>query len=333
MKNNKKNIFIILILSIVVLYLAFKDDFATKVKYLVSFDIKWLILAFMCIIIYWILKGLVLYYCVEKLNKNYTKKEGIILMITTQLFHAITPFSTGGQPWQIYKLKKEGLTLGQSTNIVIQDFIAFQIALVSLGFIAVTSNNIFHILPKDNFLRHLVTIGFLINTAVIIGLFLVAFSKKWNKRIIDGTIKILYKLRIIKEKQELLKKSETFIKNFHESAEILFKDRLNFIKIILQKIFLLSFLYLVPYALIMGLNIKINPFTVIITSAYVMLIGSMVPIPGGTGGLEYSFISFFGNFIKGSKLSTIMIVWRLVTYYFGIIVGLITLNIHKEEHK
>ena len=123
MKNNKKNIFIILILSIVVLYLAFKDDFATKVKYLVSFDIKWLILAFMCIIIYWILKGLVLYYCVEKLNKNYTKKEGIILMITTQLFHAITPFSTGGQPWQIYKLKKEGLTLGQSTNIVIQDFI------------------------------------------------------------------------------------------------------------------------------------------------------------------------------------------------------------------
>ena len=25
-------------------------------------------------------------------------------MITTNLFHAITPFASGGQPWQIYRL-------------------------------------------------------------------------------------------------------------------------------------------------------------------------------------------------------------------------------------
>ena len=64
-----------------------------------------------------------------------------------------------------------------------------------------------------------------------------------------------------------------------------------------------------------------------------MLIGSFVPIPGATGGLEYGFMSFYGSFIKGSKLNAIMLVWRFITYYFGLILGSIVLNIKKECKK
>ena len=251
-------------------------------------------------------------------------------MVTTQFFHAITPFAAGGQPWQIYKLKKDGLTLGEATNVVIQDFIAYQIALVLLGGCAVISNYIMHIFPSDSLLKKLVTIGFIINTLVIIVLFIVAFSKKWNKKLIDGSISLLSKLKIIKDKDKMFKKSENFIHHFHKSAIILFKDRFNMFRIIFLNFIALVGQYLIPFTLLMGLGIYVNPLIVIITSAYVMLIGSMVPIPGGTGGLEFSFMAFFKNFIKGPELSTIMIVWRLVTYYFGIIVGGITLNFKKE---
>ena len=330
MKNNKRNFLIIILLTAVILYFALKDNFAEKIKYLFSFDLKWLILSFALILAYWLFKGLVLYYCTSKVKKDYTQKQGIMLMVTTHFFHAITPFAAGGQPWQIYKLKKDGLTLGEATNIVIQDFIAYQIALVLLGFIAVTSNYIFHIFPSDSLLKKLVTIGFIINTLVVIILFLVAFSKKWNKKIIDGSIKLLNKLKIIKNKEKWLKKSEKFIHNFHNSALILFKSKLNFIRIILLNFIALVGQYLIPFTLLMGLGLYVNPLIVIITSAYVMLIGSMVPIPGGTGGLEFSFMAFFKNFITGPKLSIIMIVWRIVTYYFGIIIGAIALNFNKE---
>lgn len=330
MKNNKRNFIIILALTILILYFALKDNFTEKVKYLTSFDLKWLTLAFILILAYWFLKGLVLYYCTSTVNKKYTQKQGILLMITTQFFHAITPFAAGGQPWQIYKLKKDGLTLGEATNIVIGDFIAYQIALVLLGLIAITSNYIFHIFPSDSILKRLVTIGFIINTVVIIVLFLVAFSKKWNKKIIDGTINLLYKLKIVKNKDKLLQKSEKFINNFHESAIVLFKNKFNSFRIIFLNFIALTGQYLIPFTLLMGLDIYVNPLTVIVTSAYVMLIGSMVPIPGGTGGLEYSFLSFFKNFITGSKLTIVMIVWRTVTYYFGIIIGGLTLSFNKE---
>ena len=331
MKNNKKNFIIIIVITTIILYFVLKDNFAQKIEYLLSFDIKWLILSFLLILAYWFLKGLALYYCASKVNKKYTEKKGILLMITTQFFHAITPFAAGGQPWQIYKLKKDGLTLGQSTNVVIQDFIAYQIALVFLGGCAVTTNYIMHIFPNDSLLKKLVTIGFIINTLVVIVLFIVAFSKKWNKKIIDSMVKLLHKLKIVKDKDEKLKKSEKFIHNFHQSAIILFKDKFNMIRIISLNFIALMGQYLIPFTLFMGLGIYINPLLVIITSAYVMLIGSMVPIPGGTGGLEFSFLAFFKNFITGPKLSIVMIVWRVVTYYFGILVGAIALN--KKEEK
>ena len=223
MKNNKKNIIIIVILSLLVIYLALKDNFAEKIHYLFSINPIFLIISFLFIIVYWLLKGIALFYCVSQVDKKYTIRDGIKLLITTQLFHAITPFATGGQPWQIYRLKKDGIPISKSTNVIIEDFIAYQIALVLLGIVAVTLNHLLHILPSNSTLGHLVTIGFAINTLIVIVLFIVSFNKKCNKIIVRGTINVLAKIRIIKDKNKILESTDEAIKQFHDSAKILFK--------------------------------------------------------------------------------------------------------------
>lgn len=331
MKNKKSNIIVLIFITIIVLYIVLKDNFAEKIHYMLSINPIYIIIGLLMMGLYWLLKGLVLYNCVKKFDKTFTIKKGIYLMVTTQFFHSITPFASGGQPWQIYKLKKEGLKVGEGTNVAIQDFIAFQSALILLGIIAVISNRIFKIIPADNNLIYLVITGFVLNVLVIIILFILAFSKKWNKKIINFAFKLLCKIKVIKNKEKTAKKTEKFIQNFHESAEILLKDKKNLIKIIILNFIALVIQYLIPFVLLLGLNVYVNPYYILVTSAYVMLIDSMMPTPGSTGGLEYGFMSFFKNFIKGSKLSIIMIVWRMITYYFGIIMGLIFLNIRKEE--
>ena len=82
----------------------------------------------------------------------------------------------------------------------------------------------------------------------------------------------------------------------------------------------------------MGDFTSVNLFLTIITSAYVMLIGSFVPIPGGSGGLEYGFIAFFGNFVSGGKLTAAMLIWRFITYYLGIIAGAVIMNIKEKRN-
>lgn len=182
-------------------------------------------------------------------------------------------------------------------------------------------------------LKNLVILGYVINVIVIAFLFIVAFNKKGNKFLLELGIKIGASLGLIKNKETFLNKTDITITNFHKSATILMKSKIHFIKIIIINFLALIALYLIPFALIKGLNLDINPFIAIISSAYVMLIGSFVPIPGGSGGLEYGFVEFFGTFITGAKLSSIMIAWRFITYYLGLIIGAIAINTKEENHE
>ena len=330
MKKSKYSVFAILFVTVLVLFFALKDDFLEKIQYLFSFNIWWLLLGILFVILYWLLKSLVIYFCASKFNK-YSLKKAFKLILDTQFFNAVTPFSTGGQPYQIYRFKKQGFSLEQGTHIVIQDFIVYQIALVLLGTIAVISNSVLCLFPDDRLLKELVILGYLINLFVIILLFIVAFNKKGNKKLLEFVIKVGAKFKLIKNKEHFLNRTTEIINDYHKNAVLLMESKWHFIKIILINFIALIILYLVPFTLIVGLGESINPFLTVMTSAYVMLIGAFVPIPGGSGGIEFGFVRFFGFFVVGAKLSSIMIAWRCLTYYFGLIIGAISVSNVEEE--
>ena len=94
-------------------------------------------------------------------------------------------------------------------------------------------------------------------------------------------------------------------------------------------------LYSVPYFVLLGMGdgTKMTIVETIVSSAYVYLIGAFVPIPGASGGIEYGFTQFFGNFLEGSIISAMLIVWRFLTYYLGVIIGGILFNIRERVKK
>ena len=64
-----------------------------------------------------------------------------------------------------------------------------------------------------------------------------------------------------------------------------------------------------------------------------MIIGNFVPIPGGSGGIEYGFLAFFELYLPPGPLRSALIVWRGITYYLGIIVGGCALGFFKGDGK
>ena len=327
------NYILLLLVTIIVLFLCLKDNYDAIINTLISMDIKWLIVGFICILLYWFLKTLPLYYFTRSHKKNFTYKSAVILLLRTQFVNAITPFATGGQPYQVYYLNKEGIRSSTSTSIILENFIVYQIALVFLGIVAMVCNFFMHLFPHNDLLTHLITLGFIINTVVIIVSFMVAFGKKVSKKILHIGISILSKLKLVKDKEAKLEKWNESITNFHKSAKVLMEDKKLFFSMIIVNLVALSILYMIPVFVLYatGNFTSVNVGLSIIISAYVMLIGSFVPIPGGTGGLEYGFIKFYGFFIHGSLLSATMLIWRFITYYFGLIVGGIAFNVKRNK--
>ncbi|MCM1370771.1 MAG: flippase-like domain-containing protein [Clostridium sp.] len=328
-KKSKKwiNFLLLFIVVGIVLYFSLKDNFFLIINELKHIDYFFLIIALIIVIFYYILRSFSLYEFIKTANKDIKFISVVRLILMMTFFDGVTPFASGSQPFQIYYLKKKGVTIADATNITIQNFIVYQLALVLFGVFAIISNYMFNIFTVNSLLKNLVLLGFITNLLVTIGLFMLAFLKRFNKFVVKIIITLLYKLKIVKNKEEKIKEFEEQLIEFNLGAKELLKNKNLFLKGIFFNILSLSFLYSVPLFILFSLNdfTSINLFNSIVTTSYVMLIGSFVPIPGGTGGLEYGFIAFFSNFLIGEKLTAAMLVWRVATYYFGILIGALAL--------
>lgn len=333
MKKKILNYVLLALVTALVLYFSLKDNYREIISQILTMNIWYLLLAFILLIIFWLFRTYPMYSFCKKINKTFKYSDAFLLTLRTQFFNAVTPFATGGQPYQIYYIKKCGLNYAESTSVVLENFIVYQIALVLLGLISLFTNKIFHIFKNVLFLQKLIALGFVINTLVIVVMFIVAFSKSMNKKLINFQINLLSKLHLVKNREETLEKWNTNINNFHKSAKILLKNKKSFIINILCNLVALSSLYLIPLFILYAIGDfkSVQGLISIVTSAYIMIIGSFVPIPGATGGLEYGFLQFYGNFVSGSKLKALMLVWRFITYYFGMIMGAIALNIKRVK--
>ena len=104
---------------------------------------------------------------------------------------------------------------------------------------------------------------------------------------------------------------------------------------IVNIIFQLFFYYAIPYFIMLALGIDhINFVMVLSLHVLIFMIISLFPIPGGAGGAEYSFSVLFASFIhSNTKLVLAMILWRLLTYYFGMFAGIVAVFIKPDKVK
>ena len=328
------NFFIILVVLILVLYFSLKDNYREIINYISNINLFWLFVSIAILLLHRVIVGLCSYKVVLINDAKVSFWKMVQINFIIPFFHGITPFSGGGQPMEIYYLHNEGVSKTKSTNIVLQNFILYQIALIVVSLLAVICNQIFELFPKDDFMRRLVLLGFLINFLVLLISLVAGFYKKLTSYIVKKIITFLNKIKIIKDVDGTLNKFNNYIDNFYNNANLLKKNKKQVCYVILLHMISLILLYSIPYTIILGMGLKdINYIYILIATTYVMIIGSFVPIPGGTGGIEYGFMYFCGLIISGSVLTAVMLMWRFITYYLAMIIGAIFLMMYRKKVK
>lgn len=318
----------------IVLYFSLKDDYEEILKSIFSMNLSWFMVAVLLFCLYRALVGFSVFNLVKINSEKISLLKGIQISFIIPFFHGVTPFAGGGQPMEIYYLHKEGISVTKATNITVQNFIVYQISLVLMGFFALIYNRIFGLFPSNSLIKKLVILGVLINLLVLIVTFILSFGKIINKFILNQGLNLVGKLKLIKDIDKTRDKLNEYLHNFHKNALKLKKNKKMVVFNIFINIIGIVVLYMVPYAVFRGLGIKnLKIMAAIVSTAYVMTIGSFVPIPGGTGGIEYGFMFFYGNLVKGSVLNAAMLVWRFVTYYLAMIIGALALGMYRKKEK
>lgn len=329
--NTKKKSLLVFLFTGLVLFLMLKDDLEVSLKILTNANLYYILLAIIVYFLGFTVEVIALKKLVNQYNKNYKFKRAFKLNLITKFFNGITPLASGGQPFQVYELTKDKISVAHGTNIIVENFILYQSALVILGLFAC----FFSPVHPTHLVKLLLIIGILLNLLLLAFAYIVGINKKMNKKIVLGVAKILSKTKIIKNKKETLKNLSDTCNDFYEGFKNLSKNKKLIIEGIILQFIALVINFSIPFILFKGLNIDVDITIIncIILSTLVFLAGSFIPIPGGTGGMEFAFIGFFKHFTLTKYLKSLTISWRFITYIMPVILGAIAFNIGgKKNH-
>lgn len=238
------------------------------------------------------------------------------------LFNGITPMSTGGQPGMLAAMIQTGIEGGRATSILLMKFIIYQVV-VFFAYITTIVFGFHMVATRFSGLAVFIMIGLIIHVSTTIFLFSIMFAYKWTKSITNWIMNILSKfinsIRVESWRKNVIDKIETF----YVESQKLKKERKKLLLALVCTILQLLIFYSIPYVILVALNI--NASWVEVTQMNIMLIMfmSIIPIPGATGGAEYSFQTLFSAFVSSSSALVLgMFLWRFVTYFFGMLLGL-----------
>ncbi len=313
--------FLVLTLGLV-LYLGFSGNDITELwGALRNLSPIFLLLCFLCWIFYIVLEGLAVYFFLKMQGQPIALFKAIYIGIIGVYYNSITPTSSGGQPVQIYELKKMGVPIGVSGSALTVKFFCFQLTLLIVGTILWAT----HI---DFVARHLggviwvIVMGYVFNFLSIGMVFTMAISKRAVRTIITICIRIGTRLHICKDPKKSTEKWEANCSSFLSSVQLIRNNpkelALQFGIALLQ----LFVLMLVTPAVYYAFGLSGVPLIELITIGVLLYISaSYTPLPGASGAQEGGFAVFFAGVFPPAFLFVALLIWRFFTYYLTIFVG------------
>ena len=334
MKKSKTliNSLIVLILSVLLVWYFLKDNYKVSLEVLHNANLWWLFLAVIIYLVYFLLETLLLKKLVNIHKKDYSYLSSFKLYLMTKFFNGITPFSSGGQPLQLIEMKKEGVSYLDGTTVLIKHFIILQCSIVFLSIVSLILNLIFRWAMPTGFLNVILIIGFAINYLLLFIVIFLSYKINICEKVCEFFVNIGYKLKLIKSKEDKIKSIRKSCEDYQKSYKELVNNKIYFARLILLESLALAFAFAVPFFVFKTIGCPYNNFLAIfVLSVFKFLIGSFVPIPGGTGGMEYAYIHLYEFVIPSMYLSVSLILWRVIDYYAPMIIGGIFFNIEKAK--
>lgn len=342
MKDKKKYIYSIIffvVLFVLTYWAIFKDNSITEIiDVFKNVNVYYAGIAFILALVFLILPGLYMKKILKYLGYKISGWKGFVYAAIEFYFSGITPSSTGGQPAQMYYMRKDKVPISASSIAVLLITAIYKLVLIVLGIFALIFNAKL-IVSNGTVFNIIFAFGMLMNFLIIFGCLFLMFSKKLVKKISKKTVKLLAKLRISKSPEKLLEKIERHLEDYAKGAKYI-KENMSlsirvFILTLIQRVAMFSIGYFVYKAL--GQN-TYSYFDIMFIQVAIALAIDSLPFPGGIGISEVMLTMIYTK-IFGEELGLpAMLLTRIVSYYFILLVSGITtmvnhIHVMKKENK
>jgi uncharacterized protein (TIRG00374 family) len=311
------------------------NDFPSIIEQLKTVNYSYVAIAALMVVIYLALYPLSLCILAKARNIKASSKITYIIAMTEHFFNGITPWATGGQPFQAHSLSKAKVKLSESTGLLMANLVVYMVAangLSLLGFFCLDTLAS----AIDSWWLPIIIAGYVLNVSILIIMVVLGKSETvrgWLVRF----VRCICKAKALKRFESKADALESFLAQVQEAFADLLNKKKHFILAVLSKILAHVFYYGAAFFIIMSFNIDVQPshlFIIIIGTSFALTAIGFFPTPGASGGAEGCAGQIFKSIILHVTCGTsaiavaatangVMLIWRLLSYYFIMLVSLL----------
>lgn len=278
-----------------------------------------------------LLVSLVDYFVYRSFTKSMNYGRCLLNTLYGNLGSAVTPLKSGHFPMMIYYQYNAGVPVKDTATGLIKCQIIYSITSLAVYLVmsvALFLEKVMVVVNGTTVALYIVLlIGFAFHTAVFLIIVFMAFNKKFQAFITGITANVLLKLKKIDDKQRfILEKSES-LSVFKTELTIIgkgwYKYLLPMLCFFVYMLLLGSFQY-ASYLSFTGTGFSMKEaymfYALSLASSYIT---NVIPLPGGFGTSELMFTLLFSLVMENGVLGSVLVIWRVATYYVVIVLELI----------
>ena len=339
MKNRKKiifnGVFLAAVFALTIYGVFHGEDLSFMMDAIHRADKRWLLPGIALVAFFIWGESIIIWYMMRSSGIQLKKRTCFLFSSVGFFFSCITPSASGGQPMQIYYMKKEKISIPVSTVILMIVTITYKLVLVVIGIgIAIFGRGFLHrylegILP-------VFYLGLMLNIFCVTFMTILVFHPLFAKAILVKGMKLLERFHLMRKKEGRLKKLEASMDTYRNTAAYLKNNPLVIVKVIgitfIQRMALFAVTWFVYQAF--GLH-GTGFWDILFLQAVISVSVDMLPLPGGMGISETLFLTIFSP-VFGGLLLPGMVLSRGMGYYGELLISAVftavaQLTIGKKE--
>ena len=324
MKSRKKiifnGVFLAVVFALTVYGVFHGEDLSSMMDAIHRADKRWLVPGIALVAFFIWGESIIIWYMMRSSGICLKKRTCFLFSSVGFFFSCITPSASGGQPMQIYYMKKEKMSIPVSTVILMIVTITYKLVLVVIGVgIAIFGRGFLHkylegILP-------VFYLGLALNIFCVTFMTILVFHPLLAKAILVKGMKLLERLHLMKKKEGRLKKLEDSMDTYRNTAAYLKNNPFVIVKVIgitfIQRMALFAVTWFVYQAF--GLH-GTGFWEILFLQAVISVSVDMLPLPGGMGISETLFLNIFSP-VFGGLLLPGMVLSRGLGYYGELLIS------------
>ncbi len=283
----------------------------------------WLIPAVLCVLFFIYGESFIIWHMLKSCGIFVKRKICFLFSSVGFFFSCVTPSATGGQPMQLYFMKKEKIPVPVATVILMVITITYKMVLVFIGigipFFA--SDFLEHYLGD---LLFIYDIGLTLNIVFVLGLIMMVFHPTLAKRMMMAIFGYLEKCHILKHKEGRLNKLEKSMNQYNATAAFVKENKKLMVQVFVITLIQRIAMFAVTYFVYRAFSLKGTFWLAIVfLQATISVAVDMLPLPGGMGISETMFLSLFGSVFGEKFLVPGLVLSRGLSYYSELLISAI----------